>query len=259
EVKILSAQLDDQPHRVVVVLDSSGSMFSPESQWNLAKSLALDAVTASPARFRAGLIVFNNQIRVRLPIQESTQSAREALNALVPPHRKSDKSTGGTTALLDALMAATQMFEPPQFGDSIYAITDGSDNHSKATEEEVRAALAKRGIRLFVQIVGVGTGQRTTPEEVSGPHELEELVEDSGGRMLLVSPVSIFGKGLPDQYYPKRETLKPFQVAELYLYSLIQFAYRLEIALPASTHKSDKWNLTVLPPKDLHARWLVNY
>ncbi len=258
-VNILSAQLDAQPHRVVVVLDSSGSMTEPQAKWSMAKSLASDALAASPARFRAGFIVFNDKIRVRLPIQEDTQPARDALNALVTPQRKSDKTTGGLTALLDALMGAIQMLDPRQFGDSIYVITDADDNRSVATPKEVRAALACRGIRLFAEWFGEIASQRATPEEVSGQQDLFDLVENSGGFALSVPASPHPGGEYPTSYKLNPKEEKHFQSARLYLYSLIQFAYRLEIALPAPTKKVEKWNLTVPPPKNLHARWLITY
>jgi VWA domain-containing protein len=258
-VKILSAQLDEHPHRVVVVLDSSGSMFEAERKWKMAILLASDALAASPARFRAGFIVFNDKIRVKLPVQENTQPARDSLNALTPPHRKSDKTTGGHTALWDALMAAIQMLDPPQFGDAIYVITDGGDNESKATPKELRATLVKEGIRLFIELAAEIPGGRATPEEVAGPNELVDLVEDSGGHMLFVPYTSISAQDVAALNNSRLGKPKQFQAAELYLFSLIQFAYRLEIALPAPAKKSEQWKLTASPPKDTKGRWLVNY
>jgi hypothetical protein len=88
---------------------------------------------------------------------------------------------------------------------------------------------------------------------------LLDLVDNSGGLTLRVPFTPVFGEGSPSNYKLNSKQKAQFEKERLLMYSSIQTAYRLDIALPAPTHKSDKWNLTVLPPKDLHARWLVNY
>jgi Mg-chelatase subunit ChlD len=257
QVTILSARLDERPHRVVVVLDSSASMFDTEFQWSMAKSLATEALAASPARFRAGLIVFNDQIRLSLPVQEDTQAARDALNALPLSPKKSVKTIGRHTALWDALMAATRMLDPPQFGDSINVITDGGDNESSTKPKELRAAFATRGVRLFAEWFGSGVGPLTLEELEST--DLFDLVNDSGGLTLQVPFTPLPGEGSPTNYKLNSKQEAQFRRERLFLYSSIQSPYRLEFALPAQPKRLETWNLFVPPPKDLKGRWVVNY
>jgi Mg-chelatase subunit ChlD len=258
QVTILSAQLDERPHRVVVVLDASSSMSRTELQWSMAKSLAMEALAASPARFHAGLIVFNDKVRVKVPVQEDTQEARETLNGLAQPRRKSGKTTGGHTALWDALMAAIEMLDPPQFGDSISVITDGGDNESSTKPEELRAAFATRGVRLFAEWFGSGGGHPLTLEELESG-DLFDLVNDSGGLTLRVPFTPLPGEGSPTNYKLNSKQEAQFRSERGFLYSSIQSAYRLEIALPTPSTKSKLGNFALLPQKHLHSRWLVYY
>lgn len=254
QVRILSAQEDSHPPRVVVVLDSSGSMTLPEFKWRLALRLASEVLTNSPAHFHSGLIVFNDQIRVALPVQVNPQPARDALQALPLTYQKSDKTVGGRTALLDALMAAARMFDPPQFGDSIYVITDGSDNHSDATTDDVRAALARRGIRLFAEWFGTEVRERMAAEEVDA-RGLLDVVNDSGGLSLTVPLSPLLWEESSAKNHKISENVKQFMAARGELFSLIQSPYRLEIELPEPVQKLQKWNLTLLHANDQHT-WL---
>jgi len=243
ELPILSAKIDSGMHRVVVMLDSSRSMFEGEQLWPSARAFAKEILSIAPGRFRAGLIVFNDRVRVKIPVQDDPAAARRAVEDLPTRVDKKDERTGRKTAVLDALMAGADLLEPPQFGDSIYLITDGGENDSNTSGEAVRSALQLRGIRLYLQLLIVNRwGVQMTVEQVTGPPQLLELVNDSGGLIGRVElaryPVARLGSADPEESQRARWAAEGF-------YAAIQVPYRLEVALPGPVQKPEKWRISV--------------
>jgi len=84
----------------------------------------------------------------------------------------------GETALLDAVMVATQILQPSRAGDTIYAITDGGDNVSHASPGDVKKVLMRSGVRLYVFLFA-----EYVPRGAIwfSPAEFMEIARDSGG------------------------------------------------------------------------------
>ena len=98
-------------------------------------------------------------------------------------HALYSRSPKGRTALYNSVNAATALFGTPQFGDSIYLVTDGGDNRSTVTLEQLENELIRRGIRLFFFLVS-RNGSSKTPEERQGPDDARDLSEATGGRLI---------------------------------------------------------------------------
>ena len=256
-VQIISVRPDESPRRVVVVLDSSGSMVAPAPKWDLAKFVASDAVTGSPARYLSGFILFNDQVRMKFPVQADPQPFRDAFRDLRAPvdELKKRKLATGLTALRDALLAAAELLDPPAFGDSIYLVSDGTDNKSKTEPQELRGRFARQGTRLYVMLFRDAEGARATVEEMEGPIAAAQLASDSGGFALAVPASGI----RPWSHDLDSKSMKQLQVEIATLYSAISSPQRLEIVLPAPVTKLQNWKLTVHPPKRQKAYWQVSY
>jgi hypothetical protein len=59
----------------------------------------------------------------------------------------------GTTALYSAVTEAASSFRGKQFGDVIYLVTDGGENHSPMNFGPFVKNLVARGIRVFIFLV----------------------------------------------------------------------------------------------------------
>jgi len=258
-IPVVSAKLDGAPHRVVVVLDASASMFDGEKQWGLAKSLAEQALAASPKSFQAGLIVFNDAVRIKIPVQGDPSPARQALAELPARPDKRNPATGRHTALWDALVAASELLNPGQFGDAIYAVTDGEDNESRTELKQLRRTLATRGVRLFSAWFGyeILNGHPTVEElEV---FDFLSMVTESGGIVAHIPPTPRWGAPLPKYSQIGVEQLKQVRAEADQIFAAMQFTYRLEIALPATLDKAEKWKLLVLDSKNQKANAVLAY
>ncbi|MGH9649714.1 MAG: VWA domain-containing protein, partial [Terriglobales bacterium] len=70
---------------------------------------------------------------------------------------------------------------------ALLVISDGGDNHSRYTENDVKRAVKETDVQLYaVGIFEPLSARARTPEEARGPSLLAELAEISGGRMFSV-------------------------------------------------------------------------
>ena len=96
-----------------------------------------------------------------------------------------DQNPKGYTALYSSVGAAAEHFVGPQFADVIYLVTDGGDTSSRASVGRLAGDLLKRGVRVFVFLVGPFEEPKT-PEERQGPQDMEELAMQTGGLLIQI-------------------------------------------------------------------------
>jgi Ca-activated chloride channel family protein len=174
EQTITHFSMDDEPVAVGLVFDVSGSM-GPK----LVKSREAAGAffkTANPED-EFFLIEFNDSPRLSVPL---TTNVEDIQNRLTFSQSK------GRTALLDAIMLAlTEMKRSKKNRKALLIISDGGDNSSRYTENEVRNVVRENDTLIYA--IGVfegGGGRMRTPEEAAGPGLLNELCEQTGGRHL---------------------------------------------------------------------------
>jgi Ca-activated chloride channel homolog len=98
----------------------------------------------------------------------------------------------GTTAMLDAIQSAfLNIRKAHNKRRAIVIISDGGDNHSRATKEDIR----RMAREADAQVYAVGTYEptsvrRRTAEELTGPGLLTEIAEQTGGRSFPVRNAS---------------------------------------------------------------------
>jgi VWFA-related protein len=85
--------------------------------------------------------------------------------------------TGGT-AILDALIELAERLKPAEDRRSVILISDGYDEHSKATFEEALAAVKTAGLTIYV--VGIGG---VAGISLKGERELKRLAQETGGQV----------------------------------------------------------------------------
>lgn len=178
-VHIESITLDDRSHRLILLLDSSRSMLNDD--WDVSLEVADDLLDKVPAINRIGMAWFSDKVERR--IQPSND--REILKNEVEQLRKSGpllRKERRKTALWDALGESFKMIDQPELGDAIYVITDGEDNESKATPDDITPRLVAAGVRVFT--LEFASRIRTEGETLNAV-SLRQVVKDTGGFSLL--------------------------------------------------------------------------
>ncbi len=167
---------EEAPLSLAVIFDVSGSMSGKIAD----ARAALDAVlkSANPDD-EFSLVTFSATPRVAAGW---TQNAGEIQNRLLlePAH--------GQTSLLDALKTGlAQMKHARNQRKALLIVSDGGDNHSRASEREVLHSLEETGVQIYaIDNAEPEYLRARSPEEFDGPDLLERLCNTSGGRYFQV-------------------------------------------------------------------------
>lgn len=251
-VTIESATYDTAPRRVVLLLDTSGSMRdSREVQLTLADYLL---AWTSPATSVA-LLTFGNGVRDRLPLATDRAPARAELQKLrsLPKTPPMGSNYTGKTALWIGIQEALQLLDPPQAGDAICLISDGGDNASRGRDRVVRRRLAESGVRVFSVLVTLPPSTRIrSPGEADGPEVLRELSLDTGGDGVgyLADALDWQGTKWAAEHGEAAGKKSAALLAPLAAVAReINAFYRLEIKLPKPVDKPRDWHLKLVDPQ----------
>jgi len=244
-VKILSISRDPRPHRLVLILDTSGSMGSTQGEpplFALELALARHFFDANKQRSQIALLVFNNVVTESVDFDQGNSAVDEKLRHIFSDKDYVKANVKGRTALRDAVVAGLQMLRHPTSADSLYVITDGGDNASQHSVSDVVQRLTVASARLFAVLLRKDIGYRNlTAEEMSGPEELVEITGKSGGEILTAAA-----------WHGKQITLSADSEAKLKtqetlarLYETILGDQLLEIELPVLVAKDERWELKI--------------
>ncbi len=244
KIQVNSASFSDEARRVVVALDTSGSMTSSSLQWQLVLRITRDLI-ASPHNQTTALLVFGTEVFQQVEGSEGRQAMIGALDSLVGG-RKARPKGQHLTAINDAIDRAFRALDGPRLGDAILLITDhGFDHASRARTREIEESMAAAGVRLFV-LSFVHADARF--EQVEAP-EFPRLVRSTGGRLWQV-PV----KGPHNNYtIGKHNEEQLFREVAAAWYGIRQ-VYELLVKLPSVVDKPRNWKLRALMPGKLRAR-----
>ena len=162
--QVVDSVVDQLPLSVQLVLDTSGSVLGDRLTH---LSGAVDGlVTALRPGEWAGLLTFSHQLRPLAPITTDLASVRGALAVL---------DGDGRTALRDAVQLALATDHAPGTRPLILVFTDGVDNASWLSDEEVLESVRRAGMVIHTMSV---TSQQASPTRF-----LERLVGTAGGRL----------------------------------------------------------------------------
>jgi len=180
-VKILSIVADERPHRIVIILDASGSIGPPPttsvgSAWPLERQMASHFVEIRPRKTTFALLVFNDKVIDQIDFSQGPETVVEKLRQIGADSNYQKVHVKGRTALWDTLLVGLGLLHEPTSADSVYLISDGGEDASRATSTDVRRRLAASSSRVFVSLMISSTGNHNrTPEELNGPEEMSKI------------------------------------------------------------------------------------
>ena len=158
------------PLNTLLVIDISGSMNSL-GKLAAAKDASKAYVNQSRPNDATGLLTFNTQYEYVQPLTSDNQVMVAAIDGL----RAYDD-----TAMYDALIRGVEILGPVSGRKAIIVLTDGMDNRSKSTPEDVITGFSTGG--LSISTIGLGD-PRHSEGNLRGLDEaaLMELAENAGG------------------------------------------------------------------------------
>jgi von Willebrand factor type A domain len=162
------------PHRIVVLLDISGSMTeSMSGKWQIVREVVNNFLTQTPGEVPVATVAFTREVESIFDFSQSRAAIPKWMNenAGYKPNPKRPN-----TALFDAVLAGLKVLSPVQPGDMIYAITDGGENASHASAAQTREALLKSGVRLYAFLFA-----EPPPFDNNAMDSFLDMVDDSGG------------------------------------------------------------------------------
>ena len=164
---------EDAPVSLGVIFDSSGSM---TSKMDRAKDAVIEFFKTANPQDEFFMITFNDEPE---EVTDFTSSVDEIQNKLVfaVPRRR--------TALLDAIyMGISKMRQAKYPKKALLIISDGGDNHSRYTENEIRALVKEADVMIYA--IGIYDRYASAIEERLGPQLLSDITELTGGRAFTI-------------------------------------------------------------------------
>lgn len=156
------------PVTTMLVMDISGSM-EKNGKLDAAKEAAKSYVSQMRPGDQAGLMTYDTQVYYVQPITGDTTALTAAIDGLQP---------GSDTAMYNALVEAEKNLESVSGRKSIIVLSDGLDNKSQATPNDVITGVSSSGLTIST----IGFGDAASREQVGLDEAgLKSLAEQTGG------------------------------------------------------------------------------
>ncbi len=176
EQQIVNFSTEDAPISVGLIFDSSGSMGEKIQK---SKEAAMQFFKTANPQDEFLLISFSEAPHLISGFTSKFENVQDRLLFV---------KSSGKTALLDAIyLGLSEAKKATTNRKALLVISDGGDNHSRYTENDVKRAVRESDTQIYAVGIFEPLSARTrTPEEARGPSLLAELAEVSGGRMFSV-------------------------------------------------------------------------
>ena len=171
EIRTFSSE--DAPVSLGVIFDSSGSM---SSKMDRAKEAVVEFFKTANPQDEFLMITFSDEPETVSDFTSSVDEIQNKLIFAVPRHR---------TALLDAIyMGVSKMRQAKYAKKALLIISDGGDNHSRYTENEIKSVVKEADVMIYA--IGIYDRYASAMEERLGPQLLSEITELTGGRAFTI-------------------------------------------------------------------------
>ena len=170
---IRSLSTEDAPISLGVIFDVSGSMVDKIDQ---ARQAVVEFFRTANPEDEFFLVTFSDQPQVLVNFTSSVDDIQNRLPSAVPQ---------GATSLLDAIyLAVSRMRQAHNDRKALLIISDGGDNHSRYTEDEIADMVREADVQIFA--MGIVERGAKTPEELHGPELLGEITGATGGQTFFI-------------------------------------------------------------------------
>ncbi len=171
--QIRSFSTEDAPISLGVIFDVSGSMVDKIDQ---ARQAVVEFFRSANPEDDFFLVTFSDQPQVLVNFTSSVDDIQKGLPYAVPH---------GATSLLDAIyLGIDRMREARNDRKALLIISDGGDNHSRYTEDEIVDVVREADVQIFA--MGIFERGAKTPEELHGPELLGAISGATGGQTFFI-------------------------------------------------------------------------
>jgi Ca-activated chloride channel family protein len=178
--KLKTFATEDAPVSIGIIMDLSGSMTSKLVR---ARDSVLQFMKTANPQDEFFVIGFNDRPELIEDFTSSIEDIEARLQTIRSGHR---------TALLDAIyFGMDKMKLAKQQRKALLVVSDGGDNRSRYTEGEVKAQVRESDVQIYS--IGIFDPYAPTTEERMGPVLLNDLSEETGGRMFRVDDLAEMG------------------------------------------------------------------
>jgi len=178
--KIRTFATEDAPVSIGIIFDLSGSM---SSKLVRARDSILQFMKTANPQDEFFVIGFNDRPELIEDFTSSIEDIEARLTTVRSGHR---------TALLDAIyFGMDKMKTSKNDRKALLVVSDGGDNRSRYTEGEVKAQVRESDVEIYS--IGIFDPYAPTTEERMGPMLLNDLCEETGGRLFRVDDLADMG------------------------------------------------------------------
>jgi Ca-activated chloride channel family protein len=171
---------EDAPVSIGVIFDLSGSMANKVIR---ARDSILQFMKTSNPQDEFFVVGFNDRPELIEDFTSSTDEIDARLSTVKAGHR---------TALLDAIYFGLNKMKQAKFErKALLVVSDGGDNRSRYTEGEVRSVVRESGVQIYS--IGIFDPYAATTEERMGPLLLNDISDETGGRLFRVDDIAEMG------------------------------------------------------------------
>jgi Ca-activated chloride channel homolog len=175
-----SFSTEDAPVSIGVIFDMSGSMADKILR---ARDSILEFLKTSNPQDEYFVIGFNDRPELMEDFTSSIEQIEERLANVKAGHR---------TALLDAIYFGLDKMKQARYPrKALLVVSDGGDNRSRYTEGEVRSVVRESGVQIYS--IGIFDPAAATTEERLGPILLNDISDETGGRLFKVDDIAEMG------------------------------------------------------------------
>jgi len=175
--KIKSFSSEDAPVSIGIIFDLSGSM---TDKINRARNSILEFLRTANPQDEFFVIGFNDRPELITDFTNNVDNIEARLLTVKPGHR---------TALLDAIyFGLNKMKQAKNERKALLVVSDGGDNRSRYTENEVRAVVRESDVQIYS--IGIFDQYAPTREEQLGPILLHDVSEETGGQLFRVDDLA---------------------------------------------------------------------
>ena len=232
------------PLTTLLVIDVSGSM-NNAGKLSAAKAAAQAYVDQMRPGDQAGLLTFNTEVTYIQTITTDQAVLSKAISSLTAEN---------DTAMFDALVQANQILQDYSGRKAIIVLTDGLDNQSEKTSDQVVATIGDSG--LSISTVGLGNPDNAGPFFGLDESVLKSLAKQAGGVYSYASDQAdlsrlyqLYGRALQSEY--RLTYLSPSTLRD-------GVGRNLSISLGKSASTKTKYNPGgVLPEVASPASWTI--